>query len=59
MSHQAQFHGRCNECEQPIIPGQQIHTVDDEWLHVSCGSLAVKVICTCETCMAVHAGVMT
>jgi hypothetical protein len=56
MSHTATYHGTCGECLQPIIPGQQIETVDDEWQHVSCGSLAPKVTCTCERCFTVHAG---
>jgi hypothetical protein len=56
MSHEATYHGTCPECLQPIVPGQQIETVDDEWLHVSCGSLARTAPCTCERCFLVHAG---
>lgn len=55
MAVVAQYHGQCAECEQTIVPGQQIETVDDEWQHVDCGSLPERVVCVCEKCFLVHA----
>jgi len=52
----AQYHGQCTECEGPIVPGQQIRSEDDEWVHHDCGARPAKVECVCEKCWLVHAG---
>lgn len=57
MGTTATYHGTCPECLQPIIPGQQIESVDGAWEHVRCGTLARTAPCVCERCMTVHAGV--
>lgn len=56
MSLLAQYHGICTECEDPIVPGQQIESDDDAWRHVNCGELPARVECVCERCFLVHAG---
>jgi len=52
----AQYHGQCDECERPIIPGQEIRAEDDAWVHVDCGARTATVECVCERCYLVHAG---
>lgn len=55
MSLVAEYHGTCEECEDPIIPGQRIQSVDDEWQHVDCNARPARVECVCEKCFLVHA----
>lgn len=57
MSLTAVYHGQCAECEDPIVPGQQIVSDDDGgWQHVDCGARPERVECVCERCFLVHAG---
>jgi hypothetical protein len=57
MTLTAQYHSRCTECDEPIIPGQQIRAEDDQWVHHDCAATTpTRVECVCEKCFEVHAG---
>lgn len=37
MSFNAKFRGACSECDDPILPGQEVeYTTDDDLVHVIC-----------------------
>jgi len=57
----AQYHGTCEECVGPILPGQEVaYDVRDDLVHVECPEpaalKAARTERTCARCFLVHAG---
>lgn len=56
MSILAVYHGICAACEDAILPGERIESIDDEWQHETCGAQPETASCMCSRCFAIHVG---
>jgi hypothetical protein len=56
----AQYHGTCEECTGPIVPGQEAaYNARDDLVHLECPPPELELAPTersCPRCFLVHAG---
>lgn len=54
MSLTARFPGECEECDEPIRPGELVEGADPGWRHVVCPDPLQVEQPACPVCFLVH-----